>query len=119
MKKRVVAVFAIALTAVIGYSQRAAIAERILAKGLEARMMANATDDLPDGLHLTLCGAGGPMPAPNASGPCVAVIAGDQFFVVDAGTDGLRNLNRMSYKPGDIDGVLLTHFHSDHIDGLG
>jgi ribonuclease Z len=25
----------------------------------------------------------------------------------------------MGMSPGDIDGILLTHFHSDHIDGLG
>jgi ribonuclease Z len=72
-----------------------------------------------DGLHLALCGAGGPMPAPHASGPCVAVVAGKQLFVVDAGTDGLRNMGRMGYPLGNIEAVFLTHFHSDHIDGLG
>ncbi|HAN29739.1 MAG TPA: ribonuclease Z, partial [Haliea salexigens] len=56
---------------------------------------------------------------PNASGPCVAVIAGESLYVVDAGTDGVRNLNRMGYQVGNIQAVFLTHFHSDHIDGLG
>ena len=74
---------------------------------------------LGDGLHLALCGAGGPMPAPNASGPCVAVAAGDRLFIVDAGTDGLRNLGRMGIRAGSIEAVFLTHYHSDHIDGLG
>jgi ribonuclease Z len=59
------------------------------------------------------------MPAPNASGPCVAVVAGKRLFVVDAGSNGLRNLARMGYAPGTIEAVFLTHFHSDHIDGLG
>jgi len=59
------------------------------------------------------------MPAPKASGPCVIVVAGRQTFVVDAGTDGARNINRMGFQIGDINAVFLTHFHSDHIDGLG
>ena len=109
----------VAVIGVIAYSQRATIAEGIMSKGLEARMSADATSDFEDGLHVALCGAGGPMPAPNASGPCVAVVAGKKLFVVDAGTDGLRNLGRMSYPIGNIQAVFLTHFHSDHIDGLG
>jgi ribonuclease Z len=95
------------------------LASRIMEKGLESRMSENATADLEDGLHLALCGAGGPMPAPKASGPCVVVIAGERMFVVDAGTDGVRNIGRMGYPIGQIEAVFLTHFHSDHIDGLG
>jgi ribonuclease Z len=47
------------------------------------------------------------------------VLAGSTLLVVDAGTDGARNLQRMGFTPGRIEAVLLTHFHSDHIDGLG
>ncbi|MEJ2531378.1 MAG: MBL fold metallo-hydrolase [Halioglobus sp.] len=119
MKKLLVAIVVIGVLGVLAYSQRATIAARLMEKGLEARMDANIVDDLEDGLHLALCGAGGPMPAPNASGPCVAVVAGKTLFVVDSGTDGVRNLTRMGYQPGTIQGVFLTHFHSDHIDGLG
>ena len=95
------------------------LTSKIMEKGIEARMSADQLAELDDGLHLALCGAGGPMPAPNASGPCVLVIAGQRMFVVDAGTDGTRNIGRMGYNIGDIEAVLLTHFHSDHIDGLG
>ena len=119
MKKSVLFIAVLALFIALIYSQRANIAERVMTKGLEARMGADITDGFEDGLHLALCGAGGPMPAPNASGPCVAVVAGKRLFVVDAGTDGVRNLGRMSYPIGQIEAVFLTHFHSDHIDGLG
>ena len=119
MKKSTTLLAVIALIAVLVYSQRATIATRIFAKGLETRMAADAMSELEDGLHLALCGAGGPLPAPKASGPCVAVVAGKRLFVVDAGTDGVRNLTRMGYQPGNIEAVFLTHFHSDHIDGLG
>ena len=119
MKKTTIILAVIAIIGVLVHSQRATIAARLMAKGLETRMSADATENLQDGLHLALCGAGGPMPAPNASGPCVVVVAGKQVFVVDAGTDGLRNLGRMGYPLGEIEAVFLTHFHSDHIDGLG
>jgi ribonuclease Z len=47
------------------------------------------------------------------------VVAGEKIFVVDAGTNGARNLNSMRYPIGEVSRVFLTHFHSDHIDGLG
>ena len=118
--KKLMIVAGIVLTIVaLAFSQRTNILERLMAKGMESRMGADLIAGLEDGLHLALCGAGGPLPAPNASGPCVAVVAGEQLFVVDAGTDGTRNLGRMGYPAGEVKGVFLTHFHSDHIDGLG
>lgn len=95
------------------------LGNRIMEKGIEKRMSANTLDELTDGLHFALCGAGGPMPAPKASGPCAVVIAGKRMFVVDAGTDGVRNIMRMGYPVGQIEAVFLSHFHSDHLDGLG
>ena len=121
MKTRgfVISVLAISITAGVVYSQRAMIAERLMAVALPKQMSANQIEAMQDGLHVVLCGAGGPMPAPHASGPCVGIVAGEQFFVVDAGADSTRNMQRLSYPPGDIEAVFLTHFHSDHIDGLG
>ncbi|GAB5412873.1 MAG: MBL fold metallo-hydrolase [Congregibacter sp.] len=118
--KRTLIVLGISIVCgLLAFSQRAAILTRVMERGLESRIAADATADLVDGLHLALCGAGGPLPAPNASGPCVAVVAGEHLFVVDAGTDGVRNLGRMNYPAGRVEAVFLTHFHSDHLDGLG
>ena len=74
---------------------------------------------LEDGLHVGLCGTGSPMPNPQRAGPCNVVIAGDQVFVVDMGENGNRNLNQMGISAAEVDALLLTHFHSDHIDGIG
>ena len=41
------------------------------------------------------------------------------MFLVDAGSAASRNLVKMGFNPGDIEALFLTHFHSDHIDGLG
>ena len=59
------------------------------------------------------------MPNPQRAGPCNVVIAGNQVFVVDMGENGNRNLNLMGISAADVDALLLTHFHSDHIDGIG
>jgi ribonuclease Z len=119
--KRIGITFLILLVAlaIVGVIQQKRILTAVLQKGIESRISADLMSDLPDGLHLGLCGAGGPLPAPNASGACVVIIAGERLFVVDAGTDGLRNLSRMGLSAGRIEAVFLTHFHSDHIDGLG
>ena len=96
------------------------IATRVMRTGAERALSADAIADLPDGLHVALCGAGGPMPSTTRSGPCVAVVAGRTLFVVDAGTNGARNLQgAIGWPPARIAAVFLTHYHSDHIDGLG
>jgi ribonuclease Z len=74
---------------------------------------------LGDGLHVGLCGTGSPMTNPKRAGPCNVVVAGNQVLVIDMGENGNRNLNMMGISAGDVDALLLTHFHSDHIDGLG
>ena len=116
MKKRYIAGTIALLLALTVYTERGAIMLKILPGALDNRMSAQPQAKLPDGLHISLCGAGGPMPSSNRSGPCVAVMAGEQLFIVDAGTNGARNLGSMGINQGDIEALFLTHFHSDHID---
>ncbi len=59
------------------------------------------------------------MPDANRAGPCLAVLAGDQAFVFDAGSGSIRKLGRMGFPMPKIQAAFLTHLHSDHIDGLG
>lgn len=98
---------------------RAELATRVMAAGALRAMSTDAVGQLADGLHLAVCGAGAPLAAQDRSGPCLAVIAGRRVFVVDAGTGGARNLQLMGLPVNRIEAVFLTHFHSDHIDGLG
>jgi ribonuclease Z len=120
MKTRTIVFLALPLLAVAAlYTQRVPLSLAMVERGAARNMAGNPFAALPDGIHVALCGAGGPLADPRRSGPCVAVRAGTVDLVIDAGTGGARNLGRMRFPLGGIDAVLLTHFHSDHIDGLG
>lgn len=92
---------------------------RIFSAGVESNLTANASRDLPDGLHVFVCGTGSPMPDDQRAAACIGVVAGEESFVFDAGSGGIRKLGRMGFPMGRIQGAYLTHLHSDHIDGLG
>jgi ribonuclease Z len=71
------------------------------------------------GLRVLLCGTASPMPHRTRARPCVAVIAGGKFYVVDAGPGSWNNLALWRVAGERIGGVFFTHFHSDHIGELG
>lgn len=107
------------LVVTVFWTQRAGVARAILPALLENNLTSSLQEALDDGLHLYLCGSGGPMADATRSGPCIAVVAGEHTLVFDAGSGAARNLMRARLDLGEIDAVFLTHFHSDHIDGLG
>ena len=109
----------VAVLGLIGYVFRGPIALRVVPWAATAALQRNFVADQPDGLHLVLVGAGGPLADPLRSGPCVAVLAGRSLFVVDAGAGAARGLGRLGMTPGLVQALFLTHYHSDHIDGLG
>lgn len=95
------------------------ISRQLLQQLVQRQAGRDIVPSLPDGLHVALCGTGSPMPDPTRAGPCTAVIAGQRLFVVDAGEGSARVLGAMGIGVGGMEALLLTHFHSDHIDGLG
>jgi ribonuclease Z len=102
-----------------GWFARERIAMAVYERGAARAMATNSLDGLPDGLHAAFCGTGSPLPDPDRAGPCLAIIAGKRLIIVDAGEGAARNLALMGLPAARIERVLLTHFHSDHIDGLG
>ena len=120
MKK--LAIFALALLAFLFIGRQLLvpkIAERGFERLVSERLGVDQMANLEDGLHVYICGAGSPMTDPKRSGPCIAVLAGEQSFVFDAGTNGSKNLTPIGFPLDEIEGIFLTHLHSDHIDGLG
>lgn len=75
---------------------------------------------LTDGkLHVILCGTAAAVPDPDRAAPCTAILAGGQFWLIDIGPGAWRNVDAMNLPVGKLNGVLLTHYHSDHIGELG
>jgi ribonuclease Z len=72
-----------------------------------------------DALRVAVCGSSAPLPSEERAKACVAVFAGGKFYVVDVGPESVENLNLWGIPLAEIGGVLLTHFHSDHIGDLG
>ena len=110
-------VVAVGLAAIFGFQKP--IGGWLFQRAVDQNTGRDTIASLKDGLHVGLCGTGSPMPNPERAGPCNVIIAGDQVFLVDIGEGGNRVLNLMGINPAELDGLLLTHFHSDHIDGLG
>jgi ribonuclease Z len=118
--KFLLAVAGLALVAGVGVKTfQAEIGTALFKRAVVDRVGRDVTIGLPDGLHVGLCGTGSPLPNPSRAGPCNVVIAGTHIFIVDIGEGGSRNLNLMGIPLGRIEGVFLTHFHSDHLDGMG
>ena len=95
----------------------------LLASAVDAQFGArppNRSSLLDDGaLHVVICGSGSPLPSAERAGPCTAVIAGGRMFLIDVGPGSTLNLRLWGLPVGRLTGVLLTHFHSDHIGELG
>ena len=69
-------------------------------------------------IKVTLLGTGNPAPVMNRFGPSTLVQAGGQSFLFDAGRGAMQRLTQIHVHWQDIDGVFLTHLHSDHTVGF-
>jgi len=120
MKRILLALAAILIAAGAAfYFMRDQIGLAIFQRATHAAVTSDLAPELPDGLTAAFCGTGSPLPYRNSAGPCTAVVAGGKLFVFDVGDGAPETLALMGLQPARIEAVFLTHFHSDHIDGLG
>ena len=83
-----------------------------------ATAMAGSTTQTGDGIHVFVCGSAAPLPTEGRDQACLAVRTPDHHFIIDAGSGSGNNI-RLSGLPGQaLNGVLITHFHSDHIAAI-
>ncbi len=60
--------------------------------------------------------------ASGSNGNCCLIEDKDVSLLIDAGKSGREiesRMHRMGKNPEDIDGILITHSHSDHVSGAG
>jgi ribonuclease BN (tRNA processing enzyme) len=104
-------------------------AKRVLASTAEAvprlaPAAAGSAGTLSIDLRVVFLGTGTPNPDPDRSGPAVAVVAGTQAYLVDAGPGVVRRArtaaDRMqinALRAPSLTFLFLTHLHSDHTLG--
>jgi ribonuclease Z len=68
-----------------------------------------------DDMQITLLGTGSPLPDPHRAGPATLVRVAGLHLLVDCGRGVLMRLAAALAGPAQLDAVLLTHLHSDHV----
>lgn len=81
--------------------------------GLLANTTANA-----QAIKVTLLGTGTPIVNFNRFGMSTLVEAGNQKLLFDAGRGVVLRLQQVGTSIRDINGIFITHLHSDHLTGL-
>ena len=69
-------------------------------------------------IKVTLLGTGCPPPVMHRFGPSILVEAGEQKLLFDAGRGALQRLTQLKVRWQEVQGVFLTHLHSDHVVGF-
>ncbi len=110
---------AVALAAAVSLACEG-LQDRLIERAVARAQAVDRSEWLDDGaLHVVLCGTGSPLADPSRAGPCTAVVAGGALWIVDIGPGATERLLLDRMPLSGLAGVLLTHFHSDHIGELG
>jgi ribonuclease Z len=121
-KYALIAVIALALGGYALLMNHSGVQDRLIKRGLATQLSQVVDDFGGDKIDVVFCGTASPMGGAGPRGAaqsCVAVFAGDKFFVIDTGARSADKMVALGLPVARLDGVLLTHFHSDHIAALG
>jgi len=71
-----------------------------------------------DPIIVTLLGTGTPDPRIDRFGPSTLVEAGGEKLIFDVGRGATIRLQQIGISLGQLNGVFITHLHSDHTNGI-
>src|SRR6266576_6829467 len=71
-----------------------------------------------DEMRVTLLGTGTPFPNPERFGSAILVEVAGKRLLFDCGRGVVIRLAQVQINPKEIDGLFLTHLHSDHVVGI-
>ena len=117
MKKIVIVVIGVALIVAllaVGLLNVPWFQDRLLEQGAKIGMSAPPAET-DDALRVFVCGSSSPLPAPGRAQACIAIVTPEHFYLIDSGAGSTTNLMASRLPLQRLDGLLLTHFHSDHI----
>ncbi len=120
MKKNLLRLLAIVAllssTAIVFYNSTTG--QDVIFKRVVSLLMKQAPDEL-QGIRVVICGSASPLGNdPNRAQACIAVVTPEHFFVFDTGARSPLRMAQARLPMARINGVFLTHFHSDHIAAL-
>ena len=117
MKKALILFLGLLLVIVIGRSllKVPAVQDSLLELGT-TRIAERGAEPFPqsESLRVYVCGSASPLGRGQAQA-CIAVITPEHFFLIDSGAGSTDNLGLLGLPMSRLQGMLLTHFHSDHI----
>ncbi len=71
-----------------------------------------------DEMRVTLLGTGTPFPNTERFGSAILIEVADKKLLFDCGRGVVIRLTQTGINPKEIDGLFLTHLHSDHVVGI-
>jgi len=80
--------------------------------------MPGQADETGDDFVVTLLGTGTPPPLVNRFGPATLVEVGGKMFLFDAGRGATQQMWQLKKSLGQLEALILTHLHSDHVVGV-
>ena len=99
------------------YKRNRLVTEALFYKLTLRAMLDGPTRKQPD-IKVTLLGTGGPELTRDRMGAATLIEAGGKPLLFDAGRGVLQRLYECGVHINSVTRVILTHLHSDHIDGL-
>ena len=91
--------------------------DALFTRGMRANLA--ATPPPIDGMRVIVCGSASPLGNdPARAQACIAVITEEHFLLFDVGARSPLRMAQARMPMGRLDGVFLTHFHSDHIAAI-
>jgi ribonuclease Z len=117
MKKTLILVLGLLVIVGVGRAllKLPAVQDTVLERGT-VLIAERGTAALPESesLRVYVCGSASPLGMGQAQA-CIAVVTPEHFYLIDSGAGSTDNINRLGLPTERLQGLLLTHFHSDHI----
>ena len=114
----VVAALVVLISAAAALLFYAPFAQDALAKRVATALLGRGAEPV-DGLRVVVCGSASPLGGGgDRAQACIAVVTAEHFFLFDVGARSPQRMAQARLPMARINGVFLTHFHSDHIAAL-